>query len=264
MKQRWTQTLSTTVTTGVLVVLGILALSQATNRTDAIRLPSQPNRLASPLSFETPPTSASINASAEAMDVSVDELRNDFLAFEQVRDTLLTVGRNLGAGDLAADILAHAEDVFNEAYARSGALLGMDEALSEHLRDFETSLRANAATPETFAALATEYDTALAASETVLHHATGEDMVLLLETFHEDLHAGQNHATILRDLNALHTALMRQYQSEAGRTRGFSDLSGQLQNVRETLQAGEDVAEEQLEALYQEMDAFFNAAVNAG
>lgn len=259
MKQRWTQTLSTTVTTGVLVVLGILALSQATNRTDAIRLPSQPNRLASPLRFETPSASASMNASAAAMDVSVDELRNDFLAFEQVRDTLLTVGRNLAAGDLAADILAHAEDVFNEAYARSGELLGMDAALSEHLRDFETSLRASTATPETFAALATEYDAALAASETVLHHATGEDMVLLLETFHQDLVNGENLATIRRDLDALHTALMRQYNGAKGRERGFSSLSEHLHDVRETLQAGSDIAPTQLEALYEEMTAFFNA-----
>lgn len=257
MKQSPTQTLSTIVTVIVLVVLGILALGQATNRITTVSLPSQPARLASPLQFTTP--AADIDGSAELMDVNVSELRNDFLAFEQVRNTLATVGRNLTAGDLAADILAHAEDVFNEAYARSGELLAMDEALSGHLRDFESSLREGTANQAAFATLAEEYDAALAESEIVLHHATGEDMVLLLETFHEDLHAGQNHAIILRDLNALHSALMRQYQGEAGRTRGFSDLSEHLVEVRETLQAGEDIAEDQLEALYQEMDAFFNA-----
>jgi len=260
VKQSWTQTLSTTVTAIVLVVLGILALSQATNRIETVNLPSRPNLLASPLQFETP--TASMNSQAEAMqaiEVSVAELRNDFLAFEQVRETLSTVGRNVTAGDLAANILAHAEDVFNEAYARSGAALGMNEALSEHLRDFENSLREGTASQAAFATLAAEYDAALADSEIILHHATGEDMVLLLETFHEDLHAGQNHEVILQDLNALHTALMRQYEGEAGRTRGFNDLSEHLHDVRETLQAGEDVVENQLEALYQEMDAFFNA-----
>jgi hypothetical protein len=257
VKQSPTQILSTIVTAIVLVVLGILALGQATNRIATVSLPSQPARLASPLQF-APPTAA-VNSSADAMDVSVTELRNDFLAFEQVRDTLATVGRNLTAGDLAADILAHAEDVFNEAYARSGDLLGMDEALSEHLRDFESSLREGTANQAAFATLAEAYDAALAESEIVLHHATGEDMVLLLETFHDDLHAGQNHTVILRDIEALHTALMRQYEGKTGRERGFSELNEHLHDVRETLQAGEDVAEDQLEALYREMEAFFNA-----
>lgn len=263
MKQRWTQILSTTVTALVLVVLGILALGQATNRIDSVSMPSQPRRLASPLQFDTPETGmanmGAMNARAENMDVSVDELRNDFLAFEQVHNTLATVGRNLTAGELAADILAHAEEVFNEAYDRSGDLLAMDENLSAQLREFENSLREGTASQDAFAELAEEYDAALADSELVLHHATGQDMALLLETFHEDLHAGQNQATILQDLDALHTALMRQYSGTEGRARGFSELSEHMQDMRETLRAGEAVAEEQLEALYQEMDAFFDA-----
>jgi hypothetical protein len=205
-----------------------------------------------------------MNANAANLDMTVSEvnvetLRNDFLAFAQARDTLSTVGRNLTAGDLAADILAHAEEVFNEAYARSGALLGMDETLSEHLRTFESSLRAGSATSAAFAALAEAYDTALATSETVLHHATGEDMVLLLETFHEDLVNGANSTTIGRDLDALHLALMRQYQGEAGRARGFTDLSEHLHEVRDTLKASSQVDAAQLEALYEDMDAFFKA-----
>lgn len=265
MKQSWTQILSTAVTVLVLVVLGILALGQATNRIDSVSMPSQPSRLASPLQFETPATGRAMSMTngqgmnAKNMDVSVDELRDDFLAFEQVRDTLATVGRNLTAGDLAADILAHAEAVFNEAYDRSGALLAMDDALRGHLREFEDSLREGTASQEAFAELAEEYDAALAESEMVLHHATGQDMALLLEAFHEDLHAGQNHDLILQDLDALHTALMRQYSDAEGRSRGFSELSEHMQQMRETLRAGEDVAEDQLEALYREMDAFFNA-----
>ncbi|MEM7738528.1 MAG: hypothetical protein AAF267_22355 [Deinococcota bacterium] len=264
MKERpttpWAETVSTTVTVAVLVVLAILALGQATNRFEAVVTPlPKLEDLAilnlGPLEFEQqPPVTL-----PRTTELSLAELQGDFEAFETVYEIVESLERNLNAGPLAADILMHGEAVFNETYARSGTALGMNPSLSEHLLTLETALRAgDANVGELYDELVLEFEEALATSDTILHDFTGDDMASLIQTLQRDLSAGQPSEIIVSDLDELYSALLRQYNDSDGHAQGFADLSEHLQAVSTSLRDTGTVAEGQLEQLIEEMNAFFS------
>lgn len=263
MKERqtnlWTETVSTTVTVAVLIVLAVLALGQATNRFEAVVTPlPKLEDLATlnlgPLEFEQQP----LVTLPRTTELSLAELRGDFEAFETVYEIVESLERNLNAGPLAADILMHGEAVFNETYARSGTALGMNPSLSEHLLALETALRAgDVNVAELYDELVLEFEEALATSDAILHNLTGEDMASLVQTLQRDLSAGQPSEIIVNNLDELYSALLRQYNDSDGHAQGFADLSEHLQAVRTSLHDTGAVEESQLEQLVDEMNAFF-------
>jgi hypothetical protein len=283
--------LSTFVTVGVLVVLTMLALGQATNQFEATvtPLPSL-EELATldlgPLNFEQPLTSlgnaalghqnlsdtflgdsalgnsalgsAALELGDVALDLSLAEIRNDYDAFMRVYGIVESLERNLDTGDLAADILEHGEVLFEEAFTRSGQALSMDSQLSSRLLNLEDALRNGSAnTRELYDELVAEFTEALNTSDAVLHRFTGEDTQNLLQALRRDLAEGQNTDVLLSDLDELYSELLKQYNDSRGHARGFPELSDKLQALRNTLQDTGMLEKGQLEQLVEEVSTFF-------